>query len=140
VQEKEGIMKRAARRARGVAAGVVVVLAASVAAWPARGQDLAGTGEWQSRSGEGIHGTWTVALTRSHDDLAGTIELTGSTLFSGGTVSGAIDGENVMFGVLAEGTEQVKFSGQLAGETITGEWECPAINDRGTWKGTMRGR
>ncbi len=117
---------------------VVLLLAAGLAAGaPAYAQDLNGKGEWQSRSGAGIRGTWSAALTRSNSDLSGTITLTGSTVLSGGTVTGKIDGDTVTFGVMADDTEQVRFTGRLAGGGVAGDWECDAVDDRGTWKGTL---
>ncbi len=117
---------------------VVLLLAAGLAAGaPAYAQDLNGKGEWQSRSGAGMRGTWTAALTRSNGELSGSIKLTGSTLLSGGTVSGKIDGDVVTFGVVSDDSEQVRFTGKLADGAVAGDWECDAIDDRGSWKGTF---
>ncbi len=116
---------------------VLVLGAGLLGSAPAHGQDLSGSGEWQSRSGVGMRGTWTAALTRSNSDLSGTIALTGSTLLSGGTVNGKIDGDVVTFGVVSDDTEQVRFTGKLANGAVSGDWECDAIDDRGTWRGTL---
>jgi len=101
-------------------------------------EGFVGKGEWQSLNGEAIRGTWSVDLARTGGDLLGSITLTGSTLFFGGTVDGTIDGENIVLGVMAEGVKQATFTGKLAGEAISGEWICPAIKDHGVWTGTLR--
>ena len=107
---------------------------------PAGAQDLVGQGEWQSLSGEAMRGTWSVELSRSGTDLRGGIKVTGSNLFSGGTVTGTVDGQEVVLGVMADGVKQATFSGKLSGDSISGEWACPAIKDQGVWFGTVRAR
>lgn len=101
--------------------------------------DLGGTGEWQSLAGDAMRGTWSVELRRSGSQVAGTISLSGSNVFRGGTVNGTIDGQAVVLGVMAEGGAQATFSGKLTGDSISGEWECPAVKDNGVWYGTLRG-
>lgn len=103
----------------------------------AAAQELGGQGEWRSLSGEGIRGTWGVDLSQSGTDLHGAIKLTGSTLFTDGLVTGSIDGEQVVLGVMADGLEQATFSGKLTGESISGEWRCPSIKDEGVWFGKL---
>jgi hypothetical protein len=126
------------RSLRSLAAITILCVAPSLAWNTAWGQPLAGKGDWQSLNGEAIRGTWSVDLIREGTDVSGSIALTGSTLFVGGTVSGSIDGHNVVLGVMAEGVKQATFTGKLDGEDIAGEWECPAIKDEGIWTGTLR--
>jgi hypothetical protein len=104
----------------------------------ARAEQLAGTGEWQSSSGGAMRGTWGTTLARSGSELRGTMMLTGSPLFSGSEVTGKMDGEEIVLGVVTEGDNEVSFRGKLANGTVAGEWNCPAINDWGTWTGTLR--
>ena len=105
---------------------------------PAIAQQLFGSGTWQSRSGEVMRGTWSVALSQAGKELEGTIMLTGSTLFSEGTVSGTTDGERIMLGVMSEGVNHATFSGSLRGESVSGRWECPTLMDAGEWEGILR--
>lgn len=101
-------------------------------------QQLAGRGEWESLSGsEVIRGTWSVALQRSNTQVSGTIALTGSNVLTSASVTGTIDGRNIVLGLSADGTTEATFSGQLAGTSISGEWDCPAIKDQGVWHGTL---
>jgi hypothetical protein len=104
----------------------------------ARAEIISGNGEWQSESGAAMRGTWTVTLERSGTDLKGTITLTGSMLFSGGELTGTLDGDQLTLGTLADGENQATFSGTLTEEKIAGEWHCAAINDSGAWSGTLR--
>jgi hypothetical protein len=70
--------------------------------------------------------------------MEGSIALTGSPLFLGGEVSGTIEGEDVVLGVLTEGDHRATFRGTLRDQKVEGEWECPAIGDRGVWSGTLQ--
>lgn len=99
---------------------------------------VAGNGEWQSNSGVAMRGTWTVALERSGSDLTGTISMTGSLLFSGAKITGTLDGDEIMLGAVTDGDYQVTFSGRLTEGKITGEWQCDALGDSGSWSGTLR--
>jgi hypothetical protein len=128
-------MKRLPHKLSAVALLCVVL---STAGHTAEGQGFVGKGDWQSLNGEAIRGTWDVDLVQEGADVRGSIALTGSTLFAGGTVTGTIDGQSVVLGVMAEGVKQATFSGKLDGEHIAGEWECPAIKDEGVWTGTLR--
>lgn len=103
-------------------------------------QELIGDGEWQSLAGDAMRGTWSVDLRRSSSRVDGTINLSGSNVFTGGTVSGTIDGQDVVLGVMAEGVAQATFTGKLTGKSISGEWKCPAVKDEGVWFGTLRTR
>lgn len=122
----------------GKSATLTAALVSLVATSPVYGEIVSGNGEWQSQSGAAMRGTWTVTLERSGSDLKGTIALTGSLLFSGGAVTGTLDGDQLMLGTVADGENQVTFSGTMNDEKITGEWHSPAVNDSGTWSGTLR--
>ncbi len=98
---------------------------------------LSGSGEWQSVKGDGIGGKWTVALTRSGGRVAGTLTLTGSNVFTGGTVSGTVDDKQVVLGVLSEAGKAATFTGALDGDTLKGEWEAALVDDHGVWVGTL---
>jgi hypothetical protein len=101
-------------------------------------QELVGRGEWQSLSGgDHLKGTWTVRLQRNGTSLDGTMELSGSNVFSGGPVQGNIDGQSIVLGVSSDGVTAATFAGKLTGDSIGGEWECPAVNDKGVWQGTL---
>jgi hypothetical protein len=106
----------------------------------ATAQDLVGEGKWYSRSGQTMGGTWTAALKQAGTEISGEIELTGSTLFGASSVTGMIDGKAIALGVMSEGAQQVTFSGKLDGQSVTGEWSFPAMNDRGVWEGTLHTR
>ncbi len=85
-----------------------------------------------------MKGTWEADLTRSGDDLSGTFTIKGSPLFGGGVAGGTINGDDVVLGFIVAGENQATFNGTLSGESISGEWELPAINDRGEWHGTLK--
>jgi len=121
----------------------MVALGVSLMFQPSRGQEVAmaqqivGRGDWQSLGGETIHGTWKVMLQRSGAHVDGTMELTGSNMLSTGSASGTIDGQNVVLGVSWNGVAAASFSGQLTGDSISGEWDCAAVKDQGVWHGTL---
>lgn len=100
--------------------------------------DLIGKGEWESSSGAAMRGTWTATLLRSGTNLAGDIALSGSPLFAGGEVSGTMEGDAVVLGVLTGGAYQATFKGNLTDGKIAGEWDFPAIGDHGNWSGTLQ--
>ena len=106
---------------------------------PAGAQQLTGRGKWQSLAGgELISGTWSVSLKQSAGNITGTMQLTGSNLLKTSTVSGTIDGNNVVLGVGASDSEaSASFNGQLIGSSISGEWDCPAAKDHGVWEGSL---
>jgi hypothetical protein len=128
----------ACREWQSVLRGAVVFLLMATAA--AHGQELVGKGEWQSLSGTAIKGTWVASLTRAGDQVAGTLTLTGSNVFTGGSVLGDIDTASIMLGVMAAGAKQASFSARIDGESIKGEWECDAVKDHGVWWGTLTPR
>ena len=100
---------------------------------------VSGKGEWESHSGAGMRGTWTVILERSGTSLKGTVSLTGSTLFSGAQVDGTMQSDQIMFGTVVEGKSQLTFSGTLTdGEITGGQWQSDAINDSVRGRGTLR--
>jgi len=103
----------------------------------ARAQQLAGRGEWESLSGDAIRGTWSVALQRSDTHVNGTMALTGSNVLKTASVSGTIEGQNIVLGLSSDGISEATFSGQLSGTSISGEWDCPTIEDQGVWQGTL---
>lgn len=117
---------------------VFVTIAAVGGLSSSRADDVVGSGEWQSLSGEAIRGGWSVDLRRSGDLLAGTIKLTDSPLFSEAAVSGSIDGRQVVLGVMAQGVRQATFTGQVTGDSVSGEWKCPTIDDSGVWYGALK--
>ncbi|MFI5364031.1 MAG: hypothetical protein ACHQ4J_00255 [Candidatus Binatia bacterium] len=71
--------------------------------------------------------------------MEGTLSLLGSNVLSGGTVSGDIDGSNVMLGVMVQGARQATFNGQLQNGSIKGEWDldCDVLQDHGVWSGSL---
>lgn len=104
----------------------------------ASADQLVGQGEWQSLSGEGMRGTWSVELTRAGSRVEGTIKMTGSNVFTTSAVNGTIDGQQIVLGLMSEGTKQATFSGKLVDGSISGEWQCPGISDEGVWTGKLR--
>ncbi len=105
---------------------------------PAVAADLAGNGEWRSRSGDAMRGTWSATLVRSGSEISGSIELTGSPLLAGGQVTGSMEGDELVLGVVAEGENEATFKGKLVGGSVSGEWSLPVLTDSGTWTGTLR--
>lgn len=102
------------------------------------GEGLTGEGEWQSGLGDAMRGTWVATLSRSGTGVEGTISLTGSPLFAGGDVTGTVEGDEVVLGVITEGEHTAMFRGSLTDSKVTGEWDCPTIGDRGVWSGTLQ--
>ena len=102
-------------------------------------QQLSGGGSWQSTNAEPVKGKWTAALTLSKQDVQGTLTLDGSNVFTGGKVEGTLTDGQIVLGVFQQGTKAASFAGKFDGETVSGEWSCPAIADEGVWEGNLRG-
>ncbi len=115
--------------------GIALVLALTTA--PLRAQQLQGKGEWQSSASDMIKGTWSVTLVRAGGQVNGSLQLTGSNVFSGGAVTGTIDQSSVVLGVVADGLASTTFAGKLDGASISGEWQSRTANDSGVWYGTL---
>lgn len=97
---------------------------------------LAGSGSWSSQRFD-AKGTWTVDLSRTQDNVAGGITLTGSPVVVGGNVSGVItNGNSVTLGVLENGARIATFTGRLQGTTVTGTYQAET-GDQGVWSGTL---
>lgn len=118
----------------------LVSLSVSQAFWvqSATADDLTGQGEWQSLSGEAIHGTWSVNLRRTAGRLEGTMTMTGSPSLRVVTVTGTIDGQQIVMGAAEDGASKATFSGRLVGESISGEWTFALLSDEGVWSGSLR--
>jgi hypothetical protein len=100
-------------------------------------QQLTGKGEWHSLSSAIINGKWAASLTRTGNHLAGTLKLGRTDALSGGTVSGDINASSIVLGVMADDIREVTFTGKLDGDSVKGEWDCPALKDHGVWFGTL---
>lgn len=100
-------------------------------------QQITGKGEWQSLSGDAIKGTWTVNLMRTGNHLEGSLDLSGSNVFTGGDVSGSIDAASIVLGVAVGGTQHATFSGKLDGDIVSGEWTSDGLKDSGVWFGSL---
>jgi hypothetical protein len=111
----------------------------AIALWgaPGQAQQLGGKGQWQSISGDAIRGTWTVTLTRTGSRVQGNLQLTGSNVLTGGVVTGDIDANSVVLGVMADGAREATFSAKLNGTSIAGEWQCDLVKDHGVWFGSL---
>jgi hypothetical protein len=119
--------------------GIAILLALCVAwnaAGPAYAAPLAGTGTWQSQAFD-AKGTWSVDLTRTQDNIAGSVTLTGSPVTTGGSISGMIaDGDTVTFGVLDNDVQVATFTGTLKDGRVSGTYQTP-IGDQGVWSGKL---
>jgi hypothetical protein len=100
-------------------------------------ESLSGGGAWQSNSGGSIKGAWSANLERTGNAVSGEFAVEGSPLFSGGSANGAVSGEDVVIGVITSGTTEATFTGKLKEGSVSGTWELPAINDTGTWEGSL---
>jgi len=100
---------------------------------------LSGSGEWQSLKSESIGGKWTVSLTQTGERVDGELTLSGSNVFTGGKVSGTIDGASIVLGVMTEAGKSAAFTGKLDGATLRGEWEAALVEDHGVWFGSLGG-
>lgn len=99
--------------------------------------ELRGEGEWQSLSGDSIKGTWSASLEESAGEVAGRLTLNGSNVFTGGMVTGTMDGGGIVLGVMVESLKQATFQGKLDGESVAGEWQSEIAGDHGVWSGTL---
>jgi hypothetical protein len=117
---------------------VVLMLLVAIARTGSAADLVTGNGEWESRSGAAMRGTWSISLSQTGDSVRGTLSLTGSLLFSGAEVAGSIEGQEIVFGTVTDGENQLVFNGTLSDGSVTGEWSCATISDSGTWRGTLR--
>lgn len=109
-------------------------------AYAAYAEPLAGSGDSQSLTVEAAKGTWHAQLVRQGSDVTGNIDLDGSNVLSGGSVTGQIDGSGVTLGVMVDGAQLATFSGMLKDGAVSGEWQLTsdALKDQGVWSGTLQ--
>jgi hypothetical protein len=117
--------------------GPSIVIAAVTSA-----MDLTGRwdGAWESTR-YSVNGLLTTQLVQSAAALTGDVTVLGSGCTVGGTVSGAVTGDTVVFGAVATGEEQTSFVGTVSGDgkTMSGTYEVtsgPCGGDVGIWSVT----
>jgi hypothetical protein len=120
---------------RNICSSVVLVLIGLCSV--ASAADLKGEGEWQSLSGDSIKGSWTIFLEHSGGIVKGRLELKGSNAFNGGEVSGTMDEDGIVLGLMAEASKHATFQGKLDGISVSGEWQSEAVQDHGVWSGSL---
>ncbi|MBW2456084.1 MAG: hypothetical protein JRI68_16315 [Deltaproteobacteria bacterium] len=99
--------------------------------------DLSGqwAGTWTSLTADG---TWQVDWVQDEaGNLDGTIVVTGTVCGSGGTVSGAVNGCQVSFGLVDTSACEVSYSGSVDGDWMSGSLEASGfgLKDNGNWEG-----
>jgi hypothetical protein len=126
------------RRRMSWAAGVCAFLAIALAQFggTARAEDITGSGSWGSSGGQG-NGTWRLVATKSDTVLTGTLNATGMSDFTQGTVAGSLDsGGVIQFGVVYNDVEEATFVGTLVSSGVSGTYTTKS-GDSGTWSGSF---
>ena len=122
--------------------GMLIMAATMLTAWPSAHGDAAEKyltrGTWKSQKGESA-GTWTATLYREStgDRLSGTISIDGASVISGATVIGSLTEAGITLGVLHGGVSMAEFDGSRHGDKLTGTYSFSALDDAGTWEGTL---
>ena len=102
----------------------------------ATAQDVTGSGRWAS-SGSQRNGSWRLVATKSDTLVTGTLNATGMSDFTQGSVAGSLGSSgDIQFGVVYNETEEATFVGKLAGAAISGTYTTKS-GDAGTWKGHL---
>jgi hypothetical protein len=86
-----------------------------------------------------VAGMLTTLLAQSETTLSGEVTITGTACLMGGAVSGTVDGDTVVFGVVFAGDAQANFVGTVLddGATLEGTYEVSGgtcAEDSGTWR------
>lgn len=74
-------------------------------------------------------------LTQNDSALSGYGYLTGSCVSGYGVIKGSVSGNNVYYGMALDNNTTITFIGTISNnqETLTGTYNWPDKNDRGTW-------
>ena len=89
------------------------------------------SGTWQS-SKYGSLGAITATFNQSGSSFTGTVVITNSSCFSGGTISGSVSGNNISFSA-----PYGNFSGTFTGTSMSGTYNVTStacVGDTGTFK------
>jgi hypothetical protein len=101
--------------------------------------DLSGTwaGTWANTTPDHSTGTFEIDWEQSVLSLEGTISISGTPCLTGGSISGAIDGQHISFGVV-QGQVDVSYEGSVSddGSEMSGTYSTDCGNARGSWKAT----
>ncbi len=96
------------------------------------------SGSWASTKYP-IQGTFQMQLTQTGGGFEGTISIAGSACVSGGTVTGAVTGKRVTFGVVQSRGKTVTYTGILTKSGMAGAFASPSCGgDAGNWTATKR--
>jgi len=88
-------------------------------------------------------GGFTQHLTQKGKTFSGTVEVTGPTCVTGGTVSGTITGKNLQMGWVTNAERDVNFVGTIGGTTMSGTYSAISCGTTdfivtGSWTATKR--
>ena len=92
-------------------------------------------GSWVSHVFGGS-GTVTMSVTRSQASMTGSLQVSGAECIQSGQLEAQVEGDQVQFGLISGGVEQISFSGVIEGRRVVGTWALGAVcgNDAGTWQ------
>ena len=88
-------------------------------------------------------GAFTEHLTQKGKTFSGTVEVSGETCVTGGTINGTITGKNIQMGWVTDAERDVNFVGTLAGRSMSGTYSAIACGTTdfvvtGSWTATKR--
>jgi hypothetical protein len=100
------------------------------------------TGTWTgtyASTTDPASGSFTVRFTQTGSQLNGTIDIQNSACITTGTITGALNGDQITFGAV-EGAQTITYTGSVSGNTMTGTYSAPQCgNGKGTWTATKTG-
>jgi|KBSSwiStaDraftv2_1062776.scaffolds.fasta_scaffold137931_2 hypothetical protein len=95
------------------------------------------TGTWGNQTPDQSTGTFTLTWSQNGNNLAGTITITGTPCLSGGSITGSVSGSTITFGAV-QGEVEVKYSGSIAGQSMSGTYQTDCGNAKGTWNAVKK--
>lgn len=133
---------------RKITLSVILALVMAVCLYLLRAEHLAATSGLTSLNGMDLwEGSWIsektkkmgdfqVKLLQEGQDIIGNIKIDGSPLTKGGDIKGTINGDKLEFGLVKDKRGELKYSGTISENAMSGTWQILRIKDQGTWQAT----
>lgn len=130
-----------------IGAKFLVVAGLAAAVWLIRAHagaadaplEYEGSGTWQSDKSATANGSWKATFFKSatSNAIGGTMTVDGATVLSRAPMQGSLDEAMVTFGLVQNEVVVATFSGSASGESLSGTYTLPQMDDTGSWKGTL---
>ena len=95
-------------------------------------------GDWVN-PGYGSSGTFTLDVRRSTSSMTGSLQVLGAECIQSGDLQAVVDGDQVSFGLIRGGIDQITFQGVIEGRRVVGVWSVTEACGgwTGSWQATI---